>query len=666
MYKIKMTLLSFCMAVFYQISSNAYSQNTEKYWVFFKDKGFGSLEKSTPNLSILEKEITPRALKRRSKVLKPDRLFDDTDLPVCEEYINRLKKDGFILITESRWLNAVSVLVAPNQFTTLKAYSFVDRLQKVSRYERKPQPFVKERELVHPRFEPGNHQLDYGASFTQNALMHVPEVHDLGINGTGVIIGMLDTGFNYRQHSAFVHINVIDEYDFINQDNTTRNEAGEDSSYQDDHGTQTLATVGAFQQGSLIGPAYQADYLLAKTEYSNMENIIEEDYWVAGLEWLEKNGADIVSSSLGYTDWYTFEQMDGNTAITTRAADIAVKKGVVVINSMGNEGNKPGSIIAPADGDSVISVGAVTAENILSSFSSVGPTADQRVKPDVVAMGTWVHLVAPHSTGGFTYANGTSFACPLVSGVTALILSAHPELTPMQVRDALRETADQANNPNNEYGWGLVNALDAILYHGMVFSNRPSIQQGEARSKIIQIKILSKNGIHPDSVNIFFCVMPDSFVKYSLFQTGEAHEFGGEFALNHFGEFVAFYFSAVDSAGIRRLHPYDAPNTVFSTEGDVIQIPTSFHLYQNYPNPFNHWTIIQYNLLKPGKVKLRIYNVLGQLVKELIDTNQMAGIYKIVWDGRDRAGGFASSGVYIYEVQTDDIRKMKKMMLLRR
>lgn len=748
----------FFITIYFQIVNDAYSQNAEKYWVFFKDKG-QSLRKPVDDLTTIKNRITSRALKRRRKVLKADQLFDYADLPIREGYVNQLKKDGFVAIAESRWLNAVSIRIAPYQITKLKSYSFIEKIQKVKYYKRKPTPLPKDHAIPFSIFDPSDYQLDYGESLTQNALMHVPKVHELGINGTDVIIGMLDTGFNYDLHSAFADIIVLDEYDFIHQDQRTQNEPTEDSWQQHDHGTMVLATIGAFQEGDLIGPAYRAKYLLAKTEDNSNEDIIEEDYWIAGLEWLEKKGADIVSSSVGYNDWYTFEQLDGNTALTTYAADIAVKKGMLVVNSMGNEGNKPGSIIAPADGDSVVSVGAVTAENILSHFSSIGPTADGRIKPDVVALGNGVRTVAPNSFGKFMTSNGTSFACPLVAGVAALILSSHPELTPMQVRETLRMTADRAHDPNNEYGWGLVNALDAVLYHGMVFSNRPDIQQIEAGKKIINIKIVSINGINPDSVHIHFSVTPDSFVKYPLVPTGVVHEFGGQFALDRFDEIAYFYFSAVDSAGIRRFHPFGAPIVLFTTEGEVkddSQIPKSFYLYpnypnpfdilttitydlpsanhvlfkiynfqgqlirtlvneyqlpgsysvqwdglnsegrpvvdgvyeirfcagqftahrvldlirttlllQNHPNPFNTYTIIQYKLLRPGKVKLRIFNLIGQLVKVLVDDFQKIDTYKITWHGRDSKDRYVSSGVYFYELETDNIRTMKKMMILR-
>jgi subtilisin family serine protease len=200
---------------------------------------------------------------------------------------------------------------------------------------------------------------------------------------------------------------------------------------------------------------------LGKTENSRFEQPIEEDYWVAAIEWAESLGAEVVSSSLGYTDWYTFEDLDGETAVTTRAANRATSLGVVVVNAAGNERDDPwGHIITPADGFDVIAVGAVDRTGILSWFSSPGPSADGRIKPDVCAMGVnnWLAANSPDGTDIYRNGSGTSFATPLVAGTIALILEIHRDWTPAQVREALTKSADRSLSPNNDYGWGIINA----------------------------------------------------------------------------------------------------------------------------------------------------------------------------------------------------------------
>ncbi|RME44227.1 MAG: hypothetical protein D6795_18230, partial [Deltaproteobacteria bacterium] len=350
---------------------------------------------------------------------------------------------------ESRWLNAISIEVAAERIPAIEALPFVDHTQPVARYERVETSLSARPLESSPSLPPGTHTLDYGESFDQLAQIRIPEVHDCGVSGAGVIVGMLDTGFRWQSHPALSAIDVIAEYDFINDDPVTSNESG-DPSGQDSHGTQTLSVIGGFLPGQLVGGAFSASFLLAKTEDTSQEVPIEEDHWVAGIEWLEANGADVVSSSLGYTAWYDYSDMDGQTAVTTIAANTAWENGVVVVNSMGNYGNFPGSIAAPADAFGVLSIGAVSLSGTLASFSSVGPTYDGRMKPDVVALG--VSDFVATASGGYGYSSGTSFSCPLIASAAALILSAHPDWTPDQVRDALHATADRADAPDNFYG----------------------------------------------------------------------------------------------------------------------------------------------------------------------------------------------------------------------
>ena len=244
----------------------------------------------------------------------------------------------------------------------------------------------------------------------------------------------------------------------------TANQPG-DPSTQDSHGTATLSCVGGAYSGQLYGGSYNASFVLAKTERVDVEIEIEEDYWAAAIEWADSLGADIVSSSLGYLDWYTYEDMDGNTAVTTRAADMAAARGIVVVNSMGNEGGTSWLyMIAPADGDSVVSVGAVTSAGVRVSFSSVGPTYDGRIKPDVMAQGRYVYVASTTDTAAYASSSGTSFSCPLTAGAVGLLLEGHPEWTPSDVLEALHETATQSSAPDTLMGWGIVQIADAMEF----------------------------------------------------------------------------------------------------------------------------------------------------------------------------------------------------------
>ena len=415
---------------------------TIKVWVYFTDKG------GNDNLELVKNNLTEKSKLRRAKVMGQD-IVDKYDVPINSPYINSIKPYISRIVVKSKWLNAVSAEMTPDNIEMVSKFYFVERIDIVNKYKRN-KPIEEDSEYESLNIE-NIYTYDYGNSLTQNNQINVPVVHDLGINGSGILICLLDNNYNLLNHETFSSMNIISTWDFINND-TTVNDPGEGT-----HGTQTLSTVGGWTPGHLIGPAFGADYILGKTEVNSFELPIEEDYWVAGAEWADSLGADVLSSSLGYIDWYTWQDMDGNTAVTTIAADIAVSRGIVVVNSAGNEGTSSNNtLIAPADGDSVIAVAAVTSSGTRSSFSSIGPSADGRTKPDVAAMGSSVTVASTSNPTGYTTSSGTSFSCPLTSGVAALVLSANPSLTPIQVREALRETASQASTPDNLLGWGIL------------------------------------------------------------------------------------------------------------------------------------------------------------------------------------------------------------------
>ncbi len=639
----------------------------QKYWIFFKDKGFSEHQKF--NFINAEKgRLSQRALIRREKVLEKDKLVNEDDLPLYQPYLDKLTASGIKSIVQSRWLNAISARLTTDQISQVEKLSFVSQIKPVSLPKQDFPQQPPSNFLTKPRV----YKFDYGPSLDQNEIMHVPEVHDLGLDGSSIIVGMLDTGFDYKLHEAFAQLDVIAEYDFINGDSTTQNEPDDnDAPNQHDHGTNTLSVLGGFKEGQLIGPAFGASFLLAKTEDERSETAIEEDYWVAGIEWLESMGADVVNSSLGYLDWYTYENMDGKTALTTIAADKAVEKGVVVVNSNGNEGDDFWYyVMAPADGFNVISVGAVYSTGELVGFSSRGPTYDGRTKPDVVAMGSNVFSARPLTVGGYRRVNGTSFSSPLTAGVAALVLQAHPYLTPFQVRDALRETADRANDPDNEYGWGLVNAYEAIFYHGLFFSNAPQIFCNKQLGHLVTTKIFSKYDLISDSLFVYYAASNEDFKSIRLELSSEQNEYQAWIPLTPAGTEIKFYFSASDRSGGFKYHPHNAPGDyfkflAFDTSITSINPPEEFHLYQNYPNPFAGTTTILYDIIVPTRVTLVIYNLRGQQVRKLIDDVLYPSAYRKEWDGRDDAGKLVASGIYFYRLQSGKFSSAKRMVFLR-
>lgn len=423
--------------------------------------------------------ISPKAIARRSKVRAPGRIVDEGDYPVEPSYIGAIS--GRVARTRHalKWFNAVSAEATKEQIEALRALPFVREIDLVGRWRARPEPEEGAVKGVdQPDLGSGTaaHLLDYGASLTQNQLIDVPEVHDLGIFGEGVTVGVFDNGFRLLTHQSFDSMNIVAQYDFV--DHKVSVVPNNPSTGFGSHGVNTLSTVGGYRSGQLIGPAFEANYILARTENDSSETPVEEDNWAAAIEWADSIGVDVTTTSLsyldydiGYTSWTALD-MDGNTTLITRAADLAASLGIVVLNSASNNGAGSGmnTLGAPADGDSVITVGAVGSNGVRASFSSVGPTTDvpPRIKPDVMAMGVSVRVASSTNPAAYTTSSGTSFSCPLAAGVAALILSANPTLGPLQVRDALRNTADNASSPDNQYGWGIVDADSAVRYWGIL------------------------------------------------------------------------------------------------------------------------------------------------------------------------------------------------------
>lgn len=382
--------------------------------------------------------------------------------PVAPSYLQRLRAAGVHPVVKSRWLHAVSASLAPTQRATVEDLPFVQTVQPVAVGVPAARAEPSSGASSSP-FSPPAEDLHLGPSRSHLSHMNAVEPLARGLDGRGVRVGFLDAHFRGLQHPAFGSLR--------REDRLVALRSFPDGTQNGKHGAAVAAVTMGRAPGRLVGPAHGAEAVAATTEYTPSERNVEEDYFVAGLEWLSRHGVDVVNVSIGYTtfdegqDDYSPSDLDGDTALTTRAVDQAAKRGITVVVSAGNSGcASPDNcwyyVNTPADADSAIAVGATTPDSTLANFSSRGPTADGRIKPDVVVQGT--NVLAPWDDGEYTRVGGTSFASPQVTGVVAQMLQINPSLSPIQVRRLLRQTASQAQSPNNRMGWGIVDADAAV------------------------------------------------------------------------------------------------------------------------------------------------------------------------------------------------------------
>ncbi len=385
--------------------------------------------------------------------------------PVAPSYLDQLREVGVYPMTQSRWFHAVSARLSEKLRTHVAALPFVRSVRQVAslspsratassmRAGRTEQKFG-----IQPT---GTAQ--YGASRGVLSRINALSPLERGLDGHGVRVGFLDAHFAGLRHPAFSTLRTDDRLAGL-RNFTEGRQAGT-------HGAGVVSVAAGYAPGSLVGPAHGATVLGAMTEFTEFERNVEEDHFVAGLEWLTRQRADVVNVSIGYTRFddgqrsYSPDDLDGDTALTTRAVDQAAQRGVTVVVSAGNSGcADPDScwyyVNTPADADSAIAVGAIAPDSSLAPFSARGPTTDGRRKPDVLVQGRDVPVAWQEQ--GYARLEGTSFASPQVTGIVAQMLQVNPELEPVQVRRLLRQTASGVHAPDSSRGWGIVNANAAV------------------------------------------------------------------------------------------------------------------------------------------------------------------------------------------------------------
>ncbi|TAH02217.1 MAG: T9SS C-terminal target domain-containing protein [Sphingobacteriales bacterium] len=441
-----------------------------RYLIVLTDKANSSFSVKQPSSF-----LSSKAIARRVRYGIP---IDGSDLPVHQAYVDSLRNAGNVtIISASKWLNQVMIYTTDTAaLRKISGFSFVKNagalnarkaLVIADQVSNKTMEQVTT-QLVNNTAKVVENVFNYGQSFNQVHIHNGEYLHNKGFTGKGITIAVLDGGFfNYKTIKAFdsVRLNnqILGTWDFV----ANNAEVNEDHP----HGMNCFSIMAANEPGKLVGTAPKASYFLYRTEDVFSETPIEEHNWVVAAEKADSAGADMISSSLGYYEFddpsqsHTYADMNGDKTVVTRGADLAAQKGMIVCNSAGNSGNDTWKyIIAPSDGDSVLAVGAVNKDSIPGSFSSYGPSADGRVKPDVasVGVGTWVI----NSAGSVASGSGTSFSNPNIAGLIACLWQAFPEFSNMEILDAVKRSSHKYANPDTRMGYGIPDmqkAYDMLL-----------------------------------------------------------------------------------------------------------------------------------------------------------------------------------------------------------
>ncbi len=587
----------FFLFIFAAFLSPSLSHSQTKYWIEFTDKGIApsAFKPGNPIFDATLKEFAPKALKRRSDALGTTRIesiITIEDAPVSKIYLDSLRSFGIIPGTISSWANAVSAFLTEDQVASVKKLSFVARLSRLPSAQKNTQN-IEESQSVFLRSPSGFTDAPevlpipagydtiiyhYGLTDTQLHRINVPPLHAMGFDGSGVTLGFLDAGFRWRAMQTTMMHHVIAEYDFIFHDSLTANDSL-DNPDQDSHGSEVLSAGTGFFPDNIMGPAYNPDLLLAKTEDIRSETPIEEDNYAAALQWMEKLGVDITSSSLGYFGFdsgfisHTYADMNGQTTISAKACARAAKLGVLCCTAMGNGGQTSYPyLITPADADSIISAGALQFNDTIAAFSSRGPTFDKRLKPEICAPGVDVQTMTRDDV--IATASGTSLSTPLISGACTLIKQAHPEASAQSIRKAVMKTGIlfPGQLPDTAYGYGRIDAYNAALSLGTIIGTLRTWRIDSIHH--FEVGIAANNGVRNPKIvyayntgGQFTNSLPLSLVTDSLIYTAT-------FPALKKGTPVQYYVETSDGADTATRFPRNAPDSVFSFHvGDTIITP---------------------------------------------------------------------------------------------
>ena len=641
----------------------------EKYFIYFKDKGpensYNQLNKNSVSYQEALNSLTEKAVERRIKNMGEDYITYE-DLKIYADYISEIENLGIKILRKLNWFNSVSAYLNPEQIEVIKNLPFVEAIEPVKKLSYK-NDFKYETDNSFLKLSGTTY--NYGAAFKQVNLSDIPFIHSKNISGQNVLIGILDSGFDWKYHEALQNKDVIAEYDFVFNDSVTANQSGDIQS-QDRHGTYVFSLLAGSTDSIVIGPAFNSSFILAKTEDIRSETQVEEDNYAAALIWMESLGVDITTSSLGYNEFdnnsssYSYSNMDGRTTIVTRAVNLAYNRGVSTFTSAGNEGyTRWKYITAPADAYKIISVGAVDEFGNIAGFSSRGPTYDGRIKPEVVACGVDDYGALAHTESSYMLGSGTSASAPIASGIGALLLSAFPHLKNEQIRNIILESSSNSSNPNNNIGYGIISARNEIEF--------PNLQK--ISNEFILHKMIFEDKIKESTVNIVFKIADDLLEPFQMIKN-DKYDYVYTFPQKNNGDLLQFYITYSDSLN----NFYRKPESgfykfVYGTE--VISLNMEIQQYQSYndvsdffPNPFipadHKKAQLRFYSSENDLFKIFIVDGTGQKVIER-NINTVPGIYVFEWDGYSDKGYLCASGVYFALIQFGGKEYGRKLVLLK-
>lgn len=430
-----------------------------KYRLSLKDKAATEYSLDRP-----EEFLSPRAIERRARQHLP---IDSTDLPVCREYVDEICRQGVRVVAKGKWENFVTVACNDTaQAERLARLPFVRSVKLVWQRPKNVQADSGRRDSLinQPTLHPDS---IYGTAFRQIAISHGDKLHAAGFRGQGMTIAVIDAGFHNADRITAMHnIRILGTRDFA--------EPGSDVYAKGSHGMMVLSCMGMNQPEIMVGTAPEASYWLLRSEDEGSEQLVEQDYWSAAVEFADSVGVDVLNTSLGYYEFdnpaenYQLKDLDGQRALMSRQASHIADKGMVLVCSAGNAGaDSWKKITTPGDARNVLTVGAVDKQGVLAPFSSIGNTADGRIKPDVVAVGLGADVMRTDGNQG--NANGTSFASPIMCGMVACLWQACPRLTAKELVELVRRSGDRAAFPDNIYGYGVPDLWKAYeTYQGSV------------------------------------------------------------------------------------------------------------------------------------------------------------------------------------------------------